>query len=157
MNKAFLIRGPCINWGYSLSSDEISKTSLRIYVYLLEGGGPMGVRDIARALDMPASTVLYHLRKLEELGLIKRDINGYSVSKVMLLNGFTIIGRRLVPRLIIYSAFFMGIAIGETLLTIIRGVNLDKLLAIFISTTASIIMLLEGLKTRSRIIRESPV
>lgn len=117
----------------------------------------MGVRDIARALDMPASTVLYHLRKLEELGLIKRDINGYSVSKVMLLNGFTIIGRRLVPRLIIYSAFFMGIAIGETLLTIIRGVNLDKLLAIFISTTASIIMLLEGLKTRSRIIRESPV
>ncbi len=116
----------------------------------------MGVRDIARALDMPASTVLYHLRKLEELGLVKRDIDGYRVSKVMLLNGFAIIGRKLVPRLIIYSAFFMGIAIGETMLAIIRGSNPDKLLAIFTSITASIIMLSEGLKTRFRVIRGSP-
>ncbi|MEM1643987.1 MAG: winged helix-turn-helix domain-containing protein [Desulfurococcaceae archaeon] len=138
-----------------MSNDEVSKTSLRIYVYLLERGGPTGVRDVAKALDMPASTVLYHLRKLEELGLVKRDINGYNVSKVMSLNGFAIIGRRLVPRLIICSAFFMGIAIGETLLTIIGEVNPDKLLAILVSITASIIMLLEGLKTKSRIIGKS--
>lgn len=112
----------------------------------------MGVRDIAKALSMPASTVLYHLRRLEELGLVRRDLSGYSVSKVMSLNGFTIIGRRLVPRLIIYSVFFTGIAVGESLLIISRGMNPDKLLAIVTSITASIIMLLEGLKARSKVI-----
>ncbi|MCS7128177.1 MAG: winged helix-turn-helix domain-containing protein [Desulfurococcaceae archaeon] len=135
-----------------MSNDEIGGTSLRIYVHLLEGGEPMGVRDIAKALSMPASTVLYHLRRLEELGLVRRDLGGYSVSKVMSLNGFAIIGRRLVPRLIIYSVFFTGIAVGESLLIIIRGMNPDKLLAIVTSITASIIMLLEGLKARSKVI-----
>ena len=136
-----------------VSKEELSKTALRIYVYLLSSNNPQGVREIARALDIPVSTVHYHIRKLIELGLIKEESSGYKVSKVVGFEGFFIIGRKLVPRLIIYSTFFAGVLISELILVISKGLTPDGLIALIVSLTAFTLFFIEGLLVRSKLLK----
>ncbi|MEM4562283.1 MAG: winged helix-turn-helix domain-containing protein, partial [Desulfurococcaceae archaeon] len=60
-----------------MTIEDLSKTERTIYFYLIEQGKPLSVRDIARALSMPPSTVHYNLRKLESRKLVVKTIEGY--------------------------------------------------------------------------------
>lgn len=123
---------------------------LRIYIRLLESSRPLGVRELARELGISVSTVHYSLKRLEELGLVQRLGDGYTVKKVVNLEGFLVIGRKLVPWLVIYSAFFLGALISETLYCIVNGLNADRLLAVVLSLTAFLVLFAEGVRARKR-------
>ena len=130
---------------------ELSKSALRVYVKLLESDKPLGVRELARELEMPASTVHYCLKRLEELGFVERDEDEYKVKRVEGPEGFVIIWRKLVPRLAIYSAFFLGILVAEVAICALSGINLDRAVVVIASLTAFLLFLMEGLRARKKI------
>jgi len=134
-----------------LGVDELSKSALRVYVRLLESDKPLGVRELARELEMPASTVHYCLKRLEELGFVERDEDEYKVKRVEGPEGFVIIRRRLVPRLAIYSAFFLGILVAEATICALSGINPDRAVVMMASLMAFLLFLMEGLRARKKI------
>ncbi|MCX8185243.1 MAG: winged helix-turn-helix domain-containing protein [Sulfolobales archaeon] len=121
-----------------MSDEELRGASLKIYLHLLLADEPRGVRDLSRDLGIPVSTVHYHIKKLKEVGLIRELPEGYTVSKRVRIEGFIYLGRKLVPRLAVYSAFFLGIAVGLIGVTVLwREVNVDRLIAIASSAISS--------------------
>jgi DNA-binding transcriptional ArsR family regulator len=134
--------------------EKVSRIALRIYVTLLESSEPLGVRDIARVLDLPVSTVHYHLKKLEDLGVVKPAGLGYTVANPLKLEDYIILGRRLVPKLIVYSFFFLGIAIGELLLILARRwITYESILIVITGLAAFTVLFYEGFKLRQRLWR----
>ncbi len=134
--------------------DEIalSKTTLRIYLYLLETQKPCGPREIARSLGLAPSLVYYHLRKLEEIGIIKKTSEGYMVDKVIPIEGFVALGRRLIPRMFLYTALFLGLLTGEAIATAITlSLSIDRALLIAVTALGAIITALEGLSIKRRL------
>jgi hypothetical protein len=109
---------------YRKSVDDLLKgRTMGVYALLLTHG-PMGVRDIQRALGLSSpSLALHHLNKLAEVELVAKDENGvYSVAKQVRVGSLTLfvkIGTRLIPRfvflitlfssmLVVYVAFLMS-------------------------------------------------
>ena len=133
---------------------RVTGVQLRIYIYMLESGRPVGVRELARDLGLPASTVHYSLRRLEELGLVASTPDGYRVASRLPLEGFLYVRRRLVPRLAIYSLFFAGAALGSAALIVVEGVNQDRLALLLVSVAAALATLFEGLNARRRLLSE---
>lgn len=72
------------------------------------------------------------------------------MSRLIPLDGFVVVRKKLVPRLVIYALFFTGITLGELIVMITLGVNVDRLLIITTSSIASVIFFIEGLVTKRR-------
>ena len=70
----------------------------------------MGVREIQRALKFSSPTLAaYHLKKLEELGLVKSEHGDYRLVKevkVGILKDFMKFGTLMLPRYTLYAAMF---------------------------------------------------
>jgi hypothetical protein len=80
---------------------------------MLKTNKPLGIREVQRALNLSSPSVAqYHLAKLEQAGLVKRDIGNYTVNRV-LLDGFVKINRFLIPRYLFYSVFSLVILVLE--------------------------------------------
>lgn len=129
-------------------AEDLGRNALRIYFKLFESETPLGVRELARDLNLPVSTVHYNLRRLEGLGIVSKSSDGYVVSKSIPLQGFLTIHNKLIPKLMIYSIFFLGLTIGSVITLITLGLNIERLLNVIISFTASMIFFLEGLNIR---------
>lgn len=87
------------------SKEVLRGTTLEVYRFLLKSSKPVGVRELQRALDLSSSSVAtYHLSKLEDAGLLKRQGGGFSVDKFLLENSVKI-SRFLIPRYFFYSVF----------------------------------------------------
>ena len=100
------------------SKDVLRGTTLEVYRFLLKSSKPVGVRELQRALDLSSSSVAtYHLSKLEDAGLLKRQDGGFSVDKFLLENSIKI-NRFLIPRYFFYSVFAITVLLVE--LTILR-------------------------------------
>lgn len=128
--------------------EDISGIALKVYIYLLENR-EAGPREIARGLGIAPSLAYYHLKRLEELGVVEREPSRglYRIRKRIRLRGYLYIGNRLVPRLMIYGAFFSGLLIPE-ILSIAMGIielTPEYLLAIITSATSATIFLVEGI------------
>lgn len=131
--------------------NRLEKNQLRIYVYLVERNRPASVREIASATGLAPSSVHYHLKRMIEAGLVKRTPEGYIPAKIIGVEGYVVIGRKILPRIMIYGFFFLGLFIGELLVSIIRGFNIDRLTTIIISSTSSALFFLEGLRIRKEL------
>ena len=88
-----------------------NKQRLRIYWYMLSKGDPAGVREIQRALGMSSPSVAHHhLGKLTEMGVVAQDEYGRYVLvrqvEVGILQGFSRVGRFMLPRFSFYAVFF---------------------------------------------------
>jgi DNA-binding transcriptional ArsR family regulator len=70
-----------------------------------------------------SSVATYHLSKLEDAGLLKREAGGFTVDKYVLQNSIKI-SRFLVPRYFFYSVFAVAVLIIE--LTLLRPDNLYR-------------------------------
>ncbi len=125
-------------------------TSLKVYVYLLENG-PAGPRQVARALGVSPSTAHRHLRRLAEAGLVRETKSGYEVVRLVKIEGFFYVGRRLVPRLLVYSGFYAGLAAGWLAWALYTGPSPELLLLAATNGLASVIMAAEGMLALRRI------
>jgi hypothetical protein len=104
------------------NGEELEGTTFKVYVFAVKEGRPIGTRDVVRGLDLSSSSVAYrHLQKLEELGLLEKTEYGeYIVKEKANVTGHLWIGRNLVPRLLIYCLFFVGLLGAELAIIVIR-------------------------------------
>jgi predicted DNA-binding transcriptional regulator len=85
--------------------EPLKGKTLAVYLYLLKNNKPVGAREIQRKLDFSTpSLAIYHLSKLEELGLVKKEGGGFIVNKVVTDNNIKV-KHFLVPRFLFYSVF----------------------------------------------------
>ena len=96
-------------------NEELEGNTLNVYAYAVKEGRPVGPRDVMRGANLSSPSVAYRqLQKLENLGLMERNKYGeYVVKERANISGHVWIGRNLVPRLMFYSFFFMGILGAE--------------------------------------------
>jgi len=103
--------------GCGLDLDETASlkgNTLRVYWTLLKSEtGIMGVREVQRALKFSSPTLAaYHLRKLEELGLVKNERGDYRLIKevkVGVLQEFMRLGAVMLPRYTLYATMFTAL------------------------------------------------
>jgi len=85
---------------------------------------PLGVREIQRALSLSSPSVAdYHLSKLEEVGLLKRQNGAYTVNK-FLLEYSVKVSYFLVPRYLFYAIFAVAVLIIE--LTLFKPIIITR-------------------------------
>jgi DNA-binding transcriptional ArsR family regulator len=114
--------------GRALSAEESEKalkgTTLEVYRLLLKKNKPVGVREVQRALNLSSPSVAtYHLSKLEDMGLLKKESSGYTVNK-FLLEYSVKVSRFLIPRFLFYAIFSFAILLIE--LTLMRPAVLTR-------------------------------
>jgi DNA-binding Lrp family transcriptional regulator len=85
--------------------DVLRGLTLKIYKFILKNNSPLGIREIQRALNLSSPTLAaYHVNKLEEAGLIKKQGAGYVADRIVLENCIRL-KRTLVPRFVFYTIF----------------------------------------------------
>jgi hypothetical protein len=111
-----------------------------------------------RATNLSSPSVAYwHLQKLEGAGLLQKNQYGeYTVKEKIRVSGHLWIGKNLVPRLMCYSLFFLGI-VGTVLAIIVVqyfliGVkpNIDLIYLALSNAMATALFLSEGLLMRKK-------
>lgn len=131
---------------------------MRVYLLLLTSDRAMGPREVMRALKLSSPSVAYyHLRKLEELEIVKKFDDGYRVVKKVRIRGVVILGKKVVPRMLFFASLFLGILVVEfaTLIAkILRGehASLEYVALIGITLTSSIILAIEGIEMQKKIL-----
>jgi len=84
-------------------------TALRVYLYLLRAGRPVGVRELQRALGFRSpSTAKHHLDRLASLGLVEKRGDGYVArrgGRGEVLSIFISFAGSLLPRMIPAAVF----------------------------------------------------
>ena len=136
---------------------ELKGKTFLVYLYLLKRKDKIvGVREMQRALNFSSpSLVAYHLEKLLNLGLVKKNISGeYMLRreiKVGILPLFSQIGRILIPRHLFYAILFTTMTILYIIFYGITG-SIHSIIALLFGTLATIILWFETIK----IWREKP-
>ena len=96
-----------------MSNLKIGGTTWDVYLYILTSKS-QGVRDIWRGLKLSSpSLAQYHVNKLLDLGLIETTSTGKyranEVAQTDILRNFIILRGTLMPRLVIYGTFVLGL------------------------------------------------
>jgi len=92
-------------------ASKLKGNTLRTYLALLSSDkGVMGVRELQRKLGFSSPALAaYHLRKLEELGLVAEERGDYRFLKevkVGVLEQFIRLGTFMLPRYVFYATLF---------------------------------------------------
>jgi hypothetical protein len=136
-----------------LNREELEGVTLRVYSYAVKTAKPVGPRDVTRALNLSSPSVAYrHLQKLESMELLgKNDYGEYIVKKKIGVQGYHWIGKHLIPRMILYSLFFLALLITE-IVVLVRHFNVENtsfkiffLIGGLITGVAMTIFMIEGL------------
>ena len=116
----------------SSNGQEPEGTTLNVYSFVVKQGKPVGPREVMRGAGLSSPSVAYwHLQKLENQGLIMKDSSGeYVVKEKTGISGHIWIGRNLVPRLMFYSLFFLGIIIFEVVILFVQFFSADLILSL---------------------------
>jgi hypothetical protein len=139
-------------------TQEPEGKTLNVYSYVVKKGKPVGPREVMRGANLSSPSVAYwHLQKLENSGLLEKNAAGeYLVKEKTNISGHVWIGNNLVPRLMCYSLFFLGIVIVETViisaqyLAIGQIPNLVMFYLIATNAIAFTLFLTEGLLLRKK-------
>jgi len=96
-------------------AEELQGITLNVYLYVAKKHKPVGPRDVTKGVNLSSPSVAYrHLQKLEDSGyLAKNEFGEYWVAKKASLKGQVWLGRRLVPKMWLYAAVFLGILVVE--------------------------------------------
>ena len=80
---------------------------MKVYRFILKNYRPVGIREVQRGLNLSSPTLaLYHISKLEEAGLIRKELDGYVADRIVLEN-LVRFRRILLPRNFFYTVFFV--------------------------------------------------
>jgi predicted DNA-binding transcriptional regulator len=96
---------------------ELRGKTLKVYLYMLRQGKPVGVREVQRELGLSSPSVAFHhLEKLMRLKVVEQDqMDNYVIAKKVdpgILQAFISVGRFSVPRVGFYAAFFTTVALA---------------------------------------------
>ena len=138
--------------------EELEGNTLNVYAYAVKEGRPVGPRDVMRGANLSSPSVAYRqLQKLENLGLMEKNPYGeYVVKERTSVSGHLWIGRNLVPRLVFYAFFFMGILGAEIAIIAVQvfffgqSLNVEILYLIVITALAMSLFLGEGILLRRK-------
>ncbi len=130
-----------------MTNEALEGNTLNVYAYIVHANKPVGTRDVTRGASLSSTSVAHrHLQKLEEFGLIEKNVYGdYILKEKTSISGHVWVGRNLVPRLIFYSFFFMGALSAETaiiLLGYIVGGSIVETSFLFLTGMTAIAMIL---------------
>lgn len=139
-------------------NESLEGKTLNVYSFVVKEGKPVGPREVMRGVNLSSPSVAYwHLQKLEACGLLEKNKYGeYVVKEKVNISGHLWIGRNLVPRLMCYSLFFLGIVGTEVAIIAIQFSlqgQLPSMDLIYLAATNVIAMtlfLVEGLLLRRK-------
>jgi predicted DNA-binding transcriptional regulator len=99
---------------------ELRGKTLKIYLYMLRQGKPVGVREVQRDLQLSSPSVAFHhIEKMVRLGVVEQDPQGnYVIAKKVdpgILQAFVNVGKFSLPRVGFYAVFFTTIAVAYLL------------------------------------------
>jgi hypothetical protein len=125
---------------------------------MVKEGKPLGPRETMRLANLSSPSVAYwHLQKLEALGLIaKNEYGEYLVKEKVNISGHLWVGKTLVPRLIFYAFFFVGILIVEILAIAIPLIQSGQTPGLYLfylvapTAIATVLFLSEGMWLRRK-------
>jgi len=139
---------------------ELKGNTLLVYLYLVRNPTPAGPREIQKKLNFSSPALAtYHLEKLEELGLVRKDQNGYVLTKEIKIGALSQVvkfGSLILPRYIFYTVFFSTMLICYltfSWLTNTLDINIHSGFAILLGLTIVSVMTYECI----RIWRQRPV
>ena len=95
---------------------KLKGTTLRVYWHLLRSGKPTTIRRLQRSLGFSSPSVAsYHLEKLMDMDLVKKNVMGdYELKKTVSLeamSSFVRISHLMIPRYMFYTTFFFTLLI----------------------------------------------
>ena len=135
------------------SEKELSTTGMRTYLYLIKAGKPVGPREVMRGAKLTSPSVAYrNLQKLMDMNLVQKDnYSNYVVKQKIGIKGYTWIGKRLIPRFIIFGIIFLVailIEIGILVLHLLSKSSVEGSfwLLTIVTIVAALIFLVEGIK-----------
>ncbi len=104
------------------NKEELEGTTYQVYLYAVKAGKPVNTRDVRKGLNLSSPSVAFrHLQKLEGLGLLEKNEYGdYVVKEKINISGNVWVGRNLVPRLLMYCLFFVGLLIVEIVIIVVK-------------------------------------
>lgn len=143
----------------SIDGEEPEGTTLNVYSFVVKKGKPVGPREVMRGVNLSSPSVAYwHLQKLENSGLLQKNKAGeYVVKEKTSISGHVWVGRNLVPRLMFYSLFFLGIIIFETSILLVQffsdsaELSLPIIYLLVTNIIAFVLFLSEGILLRRKI------
>ncbi|MFX0198590.1 MAG: helix-turn-helix domain-containing protein [Candidatus Hodarchaeota archaeon] len=90
-------------------------TTLRVYWHLLRSGEPTTLRRLQKSLGLSSPSVAsYHLEKLRDLDLVKKDRGDYELKKTVsfeVMRSFVRVSHLMIPRYLFYTTFFLTLLI----------------------------------------------
>ncbi len=95
---------------------KLKGTTLRVYWHLLRSGKPTTIRRLQRSLGFSSPSVAsYHLEKLMDMDLVKKNVRGdYQLKKTIsleVMSSFVRISHLMIPRYVFYTTFFFSLLI----------------------------------------------
>jgi len=95
---------------------KLKGTTLRVYWHLIRSGKPTTIRRLQRSLGFSSPSVAsYHLEKLMDMDLVKKNVSGdYELKKTVSLeamSSFVRISHLMIPRYMFYTTFFFTLLI----------------------------------------------
>jgi hypothetical protein len=133
--------------------DKLTATGMRTYIYLVKAGRPVGPREVMRGAKLTSPSVAYrNLQKLIDLNLVSKDqYSNYVVKEKVGLNGYMWIGKRLVPRFILFGLVFLAVLAIEIAILMLHlwtdsSVEGSFWLLTIVTVVSAVVFLIEGLK-----------
>ena len=140
------------------SNEELEGITLSVYLYIVKKGKPVGPRDVMKGANLSSPSVAYrHLQKLEDMGYLQKNNHGEYLTKDKAhVRGYIWIGRRMLPKMMIYALIFLSILIVELIVLAIHYAvetyefKVFFLLLILVTGFAMIVFIVEGLLQRRK-------
>ncbi len=139
--------------------EELQGITLNVYLYASKKDSPVGPRDAMKSVNLSSPSVAYrHLQKLEDAGYLKKNEYGeYIVAMKARIRGHIWLGKRLMPKMWLYSLIFLAILIVELAILLVHfsietyEFKIFFLLLALITSLALTVFTVEGLLQRKRI------
>jgi hypothetical protein len=138
--------------------EELEGITLNVYLYVVKSKKPVGTREVTRGLNLSSPSVAYrHLEKLETMDLLQKNEYGeYTVKQRAKVQGHIWIGKRLLPKMLVYSTVFSAILIVELAVLALHFTvetfefKVFFALLILITGLALAVFVVEGLRQRRK-------
>jgi len=137
--------------------EELSPTLFDTYVFLVKAGKAVGPRDLMRGANLSSPSVAYrNLQRLIDLDLAAKDDYGnYIVKRKVGLRGYFWVGKRLVPRFMVFALIFVSVLVAEIGVLVPHLLNASPVqesfwLLTILTVVSAAIFAYEGLRFRQK-------